>query len=63
MKVETQWLIDYYQKQLDETEHCNNDGVEGDKFKGNSYKIDFLRNAIDNLKNEKCPICKKKLNK
>ena len=43
MKTETKWLIDYYQKQLDNAQ--------------NSYEIDFFRNAIESLKAGACPVC------
>ena len=43
MTTETQWLIDYYQKQLDNAT--------------SSYEIDFLRNAIHSLRNNACPVC------
>lgn len=43
MTVQTQWLIDYYQKQLDKAEA--------------DYEVDFFRNAIESLRNGACPVC------
>lgn len=43
MTTDTQFLIKYYQKQLDNAQ--------------NSYEIDFFRDAIESLKAGACPIC------
>ena len=43
MTTDTEFLIKYYQKQLDNAQ--------------SSYEIDFFRNAIESLRNGACPIC------